>query len=238
MYVTDRRAVLPGVHGRVLAVHRALGAAFDMEGPSVSLAAEESLGPLTEEPGTGSWQVRRRFAATTAAAISRRNSSGVLEQHGLTHQRIKPHCPEENGLVERSNRTLREALEETELSDRQQAEERLGGSSLVQRRATAQRLGLPAAGGLLPRRPDELHEARRKKLAQARHRRRRTKPSATTTNLAHGRPPHPLTNRAIRATAGETFQVCCFIHLCKPLKPLKEVQRSTLSAFIGVGEQF
>ena len=31
----------------------------------------------------------------------------VLKENGLGHHRIKPHCPEENGLIERSNRTLR-----------------------------------------------------------------------------------------------------------------------------------
>ena len=32
----------------------------------------------------------------------------VLKENGLGHQRIKPHCPEENGMIERANRTLRE----------------------------------------------------------------------------------------------------------------------------------
>ena len=46
----------------------------------------------------------------------------VLKENGLGHHRIKPHCPEENGLMERSNRTLREALEGEELTDRPGAE--------------------------------------------------------------------------------------------------------------------
>ena len=45
----------------------------------------------------------------------------MLDEHGLGHQRIKPHCPEENGLIERSNRTLCEALEGEELTDLWQA---------------------------------------------------------------------------------------------------------------------
>ncbi len=35
----------------------------------------------------------------------------VLTENGLTHRRIQPHCPEENGLMERADRTLGEGLE-------------------------------------------------------------------------------------------------------------------------------
>ena len=35
----------------------------------------------------------------------------VLKENGLTRHRITPHCPEENGLMERANLTLRESLE-------------------------------------------------------------------------------------------------------------------------------
>src|SRR5262249_58386077 len=41
----------------------------------------------------------------------------VLQEHGLGHHRIRPHCPEEKGVIERSFRTLREALEGEELSN-------------------------------------------------------------------------------------------------------------------------
>jgi transposase InsO family protein len=51
----------------------------------------------------GSCQVSREFR-------------GVLEEHHLGHQRIKPHCPEDNGVIKRSNRTLREALDGQEFS--------------------------------------------------------------------------------------------------------------------------
>ena len=40
--------------------------------------------------------------------------------------RIKPHCPEENGIIERSNRTVWEALEEAEPASRYEAEAALG----------------------------------------------------------------------------------------------------------------
>lgn len=50
-----------------------------------------------------------------------RDFRGVLDEHGLTHNRIKPHCPEENGTMERANRTFREALDGEELTDLYQA---------------------------------------------------------------------------------------------------------------------
>ena len=34
----------------------------------------------------------------------------VLKENGLTHRRIQPHCPKENGLIKRANRILREGL--------------------------------------------------------------------------------------------------------------------------------
>ena len=97
----------------------------------------------------------------------------VLAEHELAHQRIKPHCPEENGLMERAYRTLREALDGQELSDRQQAEpvlkhvigwynhERLH-RALGYLRPVDYYRGDPAA----------LTELRRQKLATARHQRK------------------------------------------------------------------
>ena len=97
----------------------------------------------------------------------------MLAEHGLAHQRIKPHCPEENGLMERAYRTLREALEGEELTDRQQAEPVLEASDrLVQRGAIASGAGLPAAGGLLSRRSGGAHGTAARKLAAARHQRK------------------------------------------------------------------
>ena len=47
----------------------------------------------------------------------------VLAENGLGHHRIKPHCPEENGTMERAYRTLREALEGEELVNVLQAQD-------------------------------------------------------------------------------------------------------------------
>jgi putative transposase len=59
------------------------------------------------------------------------NGSGFISQefgsllafHGLTHHPIRLHCPEENGVMERAYRTLRESLEDLEASNRYEAEE-------------------------------------------------------------------------------------------------------------------
>jgi hypothetical protein len=41
----------------------------------------------------------------------------VLKENGLEHRRIQPHCAEENGLMERATRTLREGPEEEDPSN-------------------------------------------------------------------------------------------------------------------------
>jgi transposase InsO family protein len=143
-----------------------------MDGASVSLAAQAALDTLaqtTEEQPAAGPEIR----SDNGSCYISRDFRSVLEQNGLSHQRIKPHCPEENGLVERSNRTLREALEEVELGNRQQAEEAL---TKIIRWYNTERLH-SALGYLRPidyyrGRPDALHEARRTKLSQARHQRR------------------------------------------------------------------
>ena len=97
----------------------------------------------------------------------------VLDEHQLSHRRIKPHCPEENGLIERAQRTIGEALEEEALENYHQAvevvakvivwynQERLH-SALGFLRPVDHYRGDPAAQ----------HAARRLKLAKARHQRK------------------------------------------------------------------
>ena len=97
----------------------------------------------------------------------------MLGEWGLTHHRIRPHCPEENGLMERAYRTLREALEGEDLSNLIQARE------VVERIVdwyNRERLH-SALGYLRPvdyyrGDPRKLHELRRLKLSQARHARK------------------------------------------------------------------
>lgn len=97
----------------------------------------------------------------------------LLAHHELTHHRIKPHCPEENGVMERCNRTFREAIEEHDLDGRYDIErtydsivryyneERLHGSLGYQTPLTWYRGN-----------PEAVSSTRRLKLSQARHRRR------------------------------------------------------------------
>ena len=97
----------------------------------------------------------------------------VLKENGLDHQRIKPHCPEENGIIERSNRTIREHLEGEELTNLVQAQKVF---ARIIRRYNEERLH-SALGFLRPADyyrgdPTSKYEQRRLKLAQARHRRR------------------------------------------------------------------
>lgn len=145
-----------------------------MDGASVSLAAQRAIerwrravGPAAAAPeirsDNGSGYVSREFRETLAGA-------------GLRHQKIKPHCPEENGLVERSNRTIREAWEAAgEADDFHAAEAVL--AKLV-RWYNEERLHR-ALGYLRPLdfyrgKPEELQRERTRKLAVARQRRKET----------------------------------------------------------------
>jgi transposase InsO family protein len=151
-------------------VHWAL--LLSMDGATVSVeaqAAVETLGLDAE----GKALVKPAIRSDNGSGYISSEFRGVLTEHDLTHHRIRPHCPEENGLVERANRTLREALDGEELTSLAQAREVVG--RLVQR-YNEERLH-SALGYLCPAdyyrgAPATLHEERRRKLAQARHRRR------------------------------------------------------------------
>lgn len=97
----------------------------------------------------------------------------MLKENGLSHQRIRPYFPEENGLMERANRTLRECLEDEPMGNLPEARRVIARH--VQRYNQER---LHCALGYLPPwevyrgNPAERHEGRRLKLAQARHARR------------------------------------------------------------------
>lgn len=153
-------------------VHHAL--LSNMEGATVSIEAQAAVEKfLRERGGEIPAEGMPRLRSDNGSCYISREFRGVLDEHGLGHQRIKPHCPEENGIIERSNRTLREALEGEELTDLWQARDILGR---IIRWYNTERLH-SALGYLRPidyyrGDPTMLHEARRRKMAEARHRRR------------------------------------------------------------------
>lgn len=155
-----------------LIVHHAL--VSSMDGITVSVEAQAAVERFLRErggeiPPQGMPQVR----SDNGSCYVSREFRGVLDEHHLGHQRIKPHCPEENGIIERSNRTLREALDGAELTDLLQARDAIAG---IVKWYNEDRLH-SALGYLRPidyyrGDPVALHEARRRKMAEARHRRR------------------------------------------------------------------
>jgi len=145
-----------------------------MDGMTVSVEAQAAIEKFLQERGgevpPGGMP---RMRSDNGSCYISREFRGVLDAHGFGHQRIKPHCPEENGVIERSNRTLREALDGEELTDLLQAQDVI---ARIVRWYNCDRLH-SALGYLRPLDyyrgdPSRLHEQRRRKMAEARHRRR------------------------------------------------------------------
>lgn len=143
-----------------------------MDGHSISIAAQRALETLS---------MNDRGQVTTQPIVRSDNGSGyisrefgsLLAHHDLTHHRIKPHCPEENGVMERCNRTLREAIEVHELGGRYEAEEALGeiiDHYNTERLHSALNFQTPVTW--YRGNPEEVARARRLKMSQARHRRK------------------------------------------------------------------
>ena len=151
-------------------VHHELLASMD--GHTVSLAAQAALETLPRD-GDGQLLEKPEIRSDNGSGYVSREFGGVLDEHGLSHRRIRPHCPEENGLIERAQRTFGEALDDMELTDYLQAERVI---FKMIRWYNEERLH-SALGFLRPvdyyrGRPEVLYEKRRRKLAQARHRRK------------------------------------------------------------------
>jgi putative transposase len=145
-----------------------------MDGITVSLAAQAAIDTLPKG-ADGRPVVAPEVRTDNGSGFVAREFRGVLTENGLGHHRITPHCPEENGLIERAYRTLREQLDGEELTDLLAAERVL---RRVVRRYNEERLH-SAIGYLRPADyyrgdPGALHAKRRRKLVEARHRRRET----------------------------------------------------------------
>jgi putative transposase len=148
-----------------------------MDGHSVSLAGQAALETLPRD-AAGQLLVKPEIRSDNGSCYISKEFHGVLEHYGLTHVKIKPHCPEENGIMERSNRTVREALDETGLesdpqANRYQAEEAIGVIiEWYNRERLHSSLGFLRPIDYYRGNPADLHETRRKKLVAARHHRR------------------------------------------------------------------
>jgi len=144
-----------------------------MDGASVSLAAQRALETLPRD-ATGALRERPEIRSDHGSGYLSKEFRQVLEENRLSHVKIKPHCPEENGLMERSNRTVREAFEQEIAPEDVESATRL--LRRVQRWYNHQRLH-SALNYLRPvdyyrGNPEALKEERRVKMAQARHRRK------------------------------------------------------------------
>jgi putative transposase len=151
-------------------VHHELVTGID--GSTLSLAAQKALETLPRHE-RGELMVKPKIRSDNGSGYISREFHSLLDYHGLTHHKITPHCPEENGIMERANRTVREALDGIELENRFAAEDTL--KSIIQHynhRRLHSALGFLRPADYYRGHPEELHQARRMKLAQARHRRK------------------------------------------------------------------
>jgi transposase InsO family protein len=146
----------------------------NMEGGTVSLEAQRAIEIFLQERGgeipvEGMPEIR----SDNGSCYISRDFRTVLDEHGLSHNTIKPHCPEENGIMERANRTFREALDGEELTDLYQARDvmkRIINWYNMARLHSA--LGYLRPIDYYRGDPDELKDTRRRKMAEGRHQRR------------------------------------------------------------------
>ena len=160
---------------------------WGMDGESVSVAAQAALETLAKD-AEGKLLERPAIRSDNGSCYISREFGAVLDEHELSHKRIKPHCPEENGLMERANRTIGEALEDEEVTDYLQAVKVI---ARIIRWYNEERLH-SALGFLRPvdfyrGDPEAMYAVRRRKLAEARHRRKEK-------NLKLRQPTLPLTS--------------------------------------------
>jgi len=143
-----------------------------MDGVTTSWAAQAAIDTLPKGED-GKPVDKPEIRSDNGSGYLSKEFKVVLSENGLGHHRIKPHCPEENGLIERMHRTLREELDGEALTNLLAAEKVLGR---IVRRYNEVRLH-SALAYLTPAdyyrgNPMERYAARRTKLAQSRHQRK------------------------------------------------------------------
>jgi len=146
--------------------------ATGMDGLTVSGAAQAAIDTLPKG-GDGLPEAKPLIRSDNGSGYLSKEFKVVLTENGLGHHRIKPHCPEENGLIERLHRTLRGELEGEDLKNLLEAKKVF---ARIVRRYNEERLH-SALGYLTPAdyyrgSPSERYAARRAKLSRARHERK------------------------------------------------------------------
>ena len=143
-----------------------------MDGHSVSTAAQRAIETLPVGQD-GQLAKTPMIRSDNGSGFISGEFVGLLSHHGLTHRRIRPHCPEENGVQERFNRTLREGIEEHDLEDRYGSMEAIGQViSHYNEVRLHSSLGFQTPRTWYRSDPNEVSRERRLKLSQARHRRK------------------------------------------------------------------
>lgn len=144
----------------------------NMDGHSISTAAQRAIETLPAGPD-GKPTEKPIIRSDNGSGFISCEFVGLLSHHELTHHRIRPHCPEENGIQERFNRTLREGIEDHDLEGRYNTQEVIGGLILHYNDVRLHSsLGFQTPATWYRGNPGEIERARRLKLSQARHRRK------------------------------------------------------------------